>query len=36
MIELTFHERINVNKTSELKECNIWNYWYFLINHLVF
>ena len=23
-------EGIDVNKTSEPKECNIWHYWYFL------
>ena len=23
-------EGIDVNKTSESQECNIWNYWYFL------
>ena len=23
-------ERIDVNKTSESKECDIWYYWYFL------
>ena len=24
-------EEVNVNKTSESKECNIFHYWYFLI-----
>ena len=25
-----FFERIDVNKTSESKECDICHYWYFL------
>ena len=29
-------ERIDVNKTSELEECNICNYWYFLHKGLQF
>ena len=30
MIELTFPERIDTNKTNASKECDICHYWYFL------
>ena len=29
-------EEVNVNKTSESKECNIFHYWYFLIQGFKF
>ena len=29
-------EKIGVNKTSALKECGIYHYWYFLIKVLSF
>ena len=36
MIELGISEEIDVNKTSESKECNICHYWYFLVKGFKF
>ena len=33
---IEFSEGIDVNKTSELKECDICHYWYFLDKGLSF
>ena len=30
---IDFSEGINVNKTSASKECDICQYWYFLLNY---
>ena len=27
---MLYYDRIDVNKTNESKECNIYHYWYFL------
>ena len=36
MIELGISEEIDVNKTSESKECNICHYCYFLVKGFKF